>query len=51
MGRKLHVGSLPYSTNRQALAERFGQYGSVDSPKPIKNRETRRGKGFGFVEI
>lgn len=47
----LYVGKLPYSTTDQNLADLFGQYGQVLSARVIKDRETGRSKGFGFVEI
>ena len=31
--------------------KKFGAYGEVSSVKVIKDRETRRSKGFGFVEM
>ncbi len=47
----LYVGKLPYSTTDQNLTELFGQYGQVLSARVIRDRETGRSKGFGFVEI
>jgi cold-inducible RNA-binding protein len=47
----LYVGKLPYSTTDQNLAELFAQYGQVLSARVIRDRETGRSKGFGFVEI
>lgn len=47
----LYVGKLPYSTTDQNLADLFGQYGQVLSARVIKDRETGRSKGFGFVEM
>lgn len=51
MGKKLYVGNLPYSASEQALAEMFGQCGTVESVKIITDRDTGRSKGFGFVEM
>ncbi|HEX2055974.1 MAG TPA: RNA-binding protein [Nitrospiraceae bacterium] len=51
MGNKLYVGSLPYSTTEQQLAELFGQHGSVQSAKVITDRFTGQSRGFGFVEM
>ncbi len=51
MGKKLYVGNLPYSMTDEALREQFEQAGSVESAKVIIDRETNRGKGFGFVEM
>ncbi len=51
MGNKLYVGNLPYSITEETLAEHFSKCGSVQSTKIIMDRDTRRSKGFGFVEM
>ncbi len=51
MGTKLFVGSLPWSVDDKVLQETFEQYGTVVSAKVIKDRETGRSRGFGFVEM
>jgi RNA recognition motif-containing protein len=51
MDTKLYVGNLSYSTTEQDLQELFGQAGTVVSATIIKDRETKRSKGFGFVEM
>lgn len=51
MGKKLYVGNLPFTATEAALAEAFGQCGTVESAKIITDRETGRSKGFGFVEM
>jgi RNA recognition motif-containing protein len=51
MATKLFVGSLPYKTNDDELAELFAEAGTVVSAKVIIDRETNRSKGFGFVEM
>lgn len=51
MATKLFVGSLPYSTNDEQLAEIFAEAGTVVSAKVIFDRDTNRSKGFGFVEM
>jgi RNA recognition motif-containing protein len=51
VGNKLYVGSLPYSTTDEQLAELFGQHGSVQSAKVITDRFTGQSRGFGFVEM
>src|SRR5690349_4781940 len=50
MGKKLYVGNLPFSFTDDALAELFGQAGTVESAKVVIDRESGRSKGFGFVE-
>jgi RNA recognition motif-containing protein len=51
MENKLYVGNLAYSTTEDDLRTLFGQAGSVTSVAIIKDRDTGRSKGFGFVEM
>ncbi len=51
MGKKLYVGGLSYGTSEASLENLFSQAGLVDSVRIITDRETGRGKGFGFVEM
>jgi cold-inducible RNA-binding protein len=48
---KLFVGSLPWSIDDQKLQEAFEEHGEVVSAKVVKDRETGRSRGFGFVEM
>ncbi|MGE4265954.1 MAG: RNA recognition motif domain-containing protein [Deferribacterales bacterium] len=47
----IYVGNLSYSTTEEDLTSLFGGVGAVDSARIIKDRETGRSKGFGFVEM
>ena len=47
---KLYVGNLPWSIGDQELEELFSDY-AVVSAKVIKDRNTDRSRGFGFVEL
>ncbi len=51
MAQKLYVGNLSYGTSEELLSEAFSQYGEVVSSIVIRDRETQRSKGFGFVEM
>ncbi len=51
MGTKLFVGSLPWSIDDKVLRETFEPFGKVVSAKVVKDRETGRSRGFGFVEM
>src|SRR5918992_4978035 len=51
MGNKLYVGNLGYSLGDSDLEKLFTTYGSVRSAQVIKDRDTGRSKGFGFVEM
>ena len=47
----IYVGNLSYSTTEDDLRTAFATYGEVNSSAVIKDRETGRSKGFGFVEM
>ena len=49
--KRLFVGGIPYQTSEQALQDAFSKAGTVVSARIIKERETGRSKGFGFVEM
>jgi RNA recognition motif-containing protein len=51
MGIKLYVGNLGYGIGDSDLEKLFSAYGSVRSAQVIKDRDTGRSKGFGFVEM
>src|ERR687891_409944 len=51
MGNKLYVGNLGYGISDSDLEKLFMTYGSVRSAQVIKDRDTGRSKGFGFVEM
>lgn len=50
MSRKLYVGGLAWATADEALAAAFAPFGKIVSAKVVKDRETGRSRGFGFVE-
>ena len=47
----IYVANLPYSTTDDTLREAFEAHGEVSSATVIKDRETGRSRGFGFVEM
>lgn len=49
--KKLFVGSLPWEVDDAKLAEIFSQAGTVVSAQVIKDRDSGRSKGYGFVEM
>ena len=51
MSRKLYVGNLPYETGDAELQELFGQFGSVESVRVMRDMATGRARGFAFVEM
>lgn len=46
---KLYVGNLPWSINDQKLKEIFSEFGEITDAVVIKDKFTKRSKGFGFV--
>ena len=51
MARKLYVGGLSYDTTEDQLTEAFAKFGTVESAKVIRDRDSDRSKGFAFVEM
>ena len=47
----IYVGNLNYRVREDDLRQVMEEYGTVDSVKIIKDRETGRSKGFAFVEM
>ncbi len=47
----IYVGNISHSANEQDIEQLFAQYGDVSSVKLIKDHETGRSKGFGFIEM
>lgn len=50
MSTKLFIGSLPWSVTDEDLQSAFAAHGNVLSAKVVTDKETRRSRGFGFVE-
>lgn len=51
MDTKLYVGNLSYETTEDDLRSLFSSVGTVTSVAIIKDRDSGRSKGFGFVEM
>lgn len=49
--KKLYVGNLPYSIDKDGLLELFSKYGDIADAVVITDKFTKRSKGFGFVEF
>jgi hypothetical protein len=50
MSKKLYVGGLAWATTDESLTAAFAPFGKLVSAKVVKDRETGRSRGFGFVE-
>jgi len=48
---KLFVGGLPFATTDDELKEIFAAHGTVASATVVRDRDSGRSKGFGFVEF
>ena len=46
----IYISGLNFSTTDADLNDLFSEYGEVSSARIITDRETRRSRGFGFVE-
>lgn len=51
MSNKIYVGNLSYKMTEDELHAAFSQYGEIVEAILIKDRDTGRLKGFGFVEF
>jgi RNA recognition motif-containing protein len=51
MDKKLFVGNLDYSVGDDDLEALFAEHGTVVSAVVIRDGETGRSRGFGFVEM
>ncbi len=49
--KKLFIGGLSWGLEWQEVKDIFKEYGEVIFVKVIKDRETGKSKGFGFVEF
>lgn len=47
----MYVGNLSYNVKESDLRQVMEEYGTVESVKLITDRETRRSKGFAFIEM
>jgi len=47
----IYCGNLSYNSADEDLNTLFQEYGDVASAKVIRDRETDRSRGFGFVEM
>ncbi|MBE6337628.1 MAG: RNA-binding protein [Lentimicrobiaceae bacterium] len=48
---KIFVAKLGFYTKAEDLIALFSKFGKVDSAKVIMDRETKRSKCYGFVEM
>ncbi|OBT49839.1 hypothetical protein VE04_09627, partial [Pseudogymnoascus sp. 24MN13] len=46
---KLFIGGLAWHTDEAALRTKFEEFGAVEEAVVVKDRDTGRSRGFGFV--
>ena len=51
VSKTLYVGNLPWSAAEEELLEFFGSATQLISVKIIRDRETGRSRGFGFIDV
>jgi len=51
MSHRIFVGGIPWAVDDRQLQDHFGSFGPVVSAVVIRDRETQRSRGFGFVEF
>ncbi|KAF8518731.1 hypothetical protein JB92DRAFT_2787076 [Gautieria morchelliformis] len=49
MSAKVYVGNLSWNTNDETLNQAFSQFGQVLDSIVMRDRDTGRSRGFGFV--
>ncbi len=47
----IFVSNISFKVRENALRELFSQYGTVERVKIVKDRDTQKSKGYGFVEM
>ena len=48
---QIYVGNMSYQTTEDTIKSLFEQYGEVEKVTMIKDRDTQRPKGFGFISM
>ena len=49
--KRIFVGNLDFSATEEAIRALFEPFGTVESVSLMKDRDTGRSRGFGFVEM
>lgn len=47
--RKIYIGNLSYNATEDSVRDAFNPFGGIDDLILIKDRDTGRLKGFGFI--
>ena len=49
MNNKLFIGGISFNTTESKLNDAFATFGAIEDLVIIKDRDTGRSKGFGFI--
>ena len=49
--KNIFVGNLDFGATEESVRSLFEQYGAVERVSVMKDRDTGRSRGFGFVEM
>lgn len=47
----IYVGNISFKLKENDLKNAFAEYGNVDSVKIIKDKISKKSKGYGFIEM
>ena len=47
----LYIGNLSYEATEEDLQDLFDKHAEVESAKVVRDRETNKSRGFGFVTL
>ena len=47
----IYIGNLSYDVNEDDLRKHFAVFGEVASASVVKDKNTEKSRGFGFVEM
>ncbi len=48
---KIYVGNLPYTIAEEELRDLFGSFGEIVKISLIRDKATRKSKGYAFIEF
>jgi len=49
MSKKLFVGNISWGVSDEQLRDAFAEFGDIEDAVVLKERDTGRSRGFGFV--
>ncbi|XP_050371683.1 organelle RRM domain-containing protein 6, chloroplastic [Argentina anserina] len=50
LGSRIMVKNIPYSTCEDSLQQKFSNFGEIAEVKLVKDKTSRRSKGFAFIQ-